>query len=251
MTQNTLQKGENGALSAAALRAFALVFMLLDHLWASVVPGNMWMHYLGRIAFPVFAFQAAEGLCHTRDAARYKKRLLLWALISELPFNLFVSGSLFFPFHQNVLFTLLLGVCAAQQLGAFEQAAAVKPKLRHAAALCGFLLLSVLLLPDYGWRGAVLVLLFYAARGFAAARLVQLAGMLLLFVLTFEGQMLLFEAAGIAFSFPVQGFSLLALPLLWCYSGKEGAMPVWLRRASYLFYPLHMLLLWAVMRFAL
>ena len=251
MTQSTLQKENNGGLSAAALRILALCFMLLDHLWASVVPGGMWMHELGRMAFPIFAFQAAEGLCRTHDAARYKKRLLLWALISELPFDLFVSGGAFFPFHQNVLFTLLLGVCCAQQLSAFEQAAQTKAKLRHAAALCGYLLLSVLLLPDYGWRGAVLVMLFYIARDFPAARLVQLAGMLFLFVLTFDGQQLLFEIMGCSFSFPVQGFSLLALPLIWCYSDRQGAMPVWFRRASYLFYPLHMLLLWAVMRFAL
>ncbi|MBR5501500.1 MAG: conjugal transfer protein TraX [Oscillospiraceae bacterium] len=250
MAQSTLQRGKNSLFGAAWLRIAALLFMLLDHLWASVVPGGMWMHYLGRVAMPIFAFQAAEGLFYTHDAARYKKRLLLFAVLSEIPFDLFVSGGVFFSFHQNVLFTLLLGVCGAQQLALLEKAAHAKARLRHAAALCGYLLLSVLLLPDYGWRGAVLVMLFYAARGFAAARLMQLLGMLVLFVVTFEGQMLLFEVAGGTLSFPVQGFSLLALPLIWCCGGEKGAMPKWLRAASYLFYPLHMLLLWAVMRFA-
>ena len=48
-------------LTAAHLRILALVLMLLDHLWGTVVPGNDWMTYVGRMAFPIFAFQAAEG----------------------------------------------------------------------------------------------------------------------------------------------------------------------------------------------
>ena len=48
-------------LTAAQLRWIALGAMLLDHLWAMVVPGNQWMTYAGRLAFPIFAF-AAFGL---------------------------------------------------------------------------------------------------------------------------------------------------------------------------------------------
>lgn len=48
-------------LNSAHLRILALGLMLLDHLWATIVPGNDWMTFLGRMAFPIFAFQAAEG----------------------------------------------------------------------------------------------------------------------------------------------------------------------------------------------
>ena len=58
-------------LTAAHLRILALVLMLLDHLWATVVPGNNWMTYVGRMAFPIFAFQAAEGYHHTHDFRGY------------------------------------------------------------------------------------------------------------------------------------------------------------------------------------
>lgn len=97
-------------LNAVSLRYLALALMLLDHLWATVVPGNDWMTHLGRLAFPIFAFQAAEGYYHTSNFKQYCKRLLAFALISELPFNLMVGGRWLYPFHQNVMFTLLLGL---------------------------------------------------------------------------------------------------------------------------------------------
>ena len=54
-------------LNATHLRILGLTLMLLDHLWATVVPGNNWMTYVGRMAFPIFAFQTAQGYIHTRD----------------------------------------------------------------------------------------------------------------------------------------------------------------------------------------
>ena len=88
-------------LTAAHLRILALFLMLLDHLWGTVVPGNDWMTYVGRMAFPIFAFQAAEGYHHTHDFKGYCRRLAIFAAVSEIPFNLMIFSSPIFPFHQN------------------------------------------------------------------------------------------------------------------------------------------------------
>ena len=104
-------------LNATYLRLLALALMLLDHMWATIVPGNDWMTFIGRLAFPIFAFQIAEGYYHTSDFKRYAKRLLLFALISEIPFNLMMGSSVINPFHQNVMFTLLLGLLGITGLG--------------------------------------------------------------------------------------------------------------------------------------
>ena len=86
-------------LSASALRLLAILFMLLDHMWATVIPGNNWMTYAGRLAFPIFAFQIVEGFYHTSDRKQYTKRLLILALISEIPFDLMYVSSPLFLFH--------------------------------------------------------------------------------------------------------------------------------------------------------
>ena len=88
-------------IDSLGLKLIAVIAMMLDHMCYTVIPGNMWMTWVGRIAFPIFAFLIVEGYFHTKNVKKYALRLLIFALISEVPFNLMVSGSVFFPFHQN------------------------------------------------------------------------------------------------------------------------------------------------------
>lgn len=97
-------------LSSAALHIMAMVFMLSDHLWATLLPMQEWMSCLGRLAFPIFAFLTVEGYFHTKNLKRYLLRLLIFALISEVPFDLMYGGTVFYPFHQNVLWTFLIAL---------------------------------------------------------------------------------------------------------------------------------------------
>ena len=75
-------------ISSAGLHILAMGLMLCDHSWAMLFPAEEWLTCVGRIAYPIFAFMAVEGFFHTHNLRRYLLRLLIWALLAEIPFIL-------------------------------------------------------------------------------------------------------------------------------------------------------------------
>ena len=235
-------------LSAASLHILAMATMVLDHLWATVVPGNTWMTLVGRLTFPIFAFLIAEGLTHTRDAKAYRRRMLVAAILSEIPFNLMCASSPIYPFHQNVLWTFLIAMYMiamterAKERGSGLWAAAVG----IAAVILGMLLGTVAMV-DYFGAGVAMVMLFYFARGrrwyhFA----LQAAGMYYLNVEMLKGLYYPVTLFGHEFEFYQQSLALLALIPIWLYRGRQGHHSKAFRFVCYAFYPVHMLILAAV-----
>ena len=235
-------------LSAASLHILAMATMVLDHLWATVVPGNTWMTLVGRLTFPIFAFLIAEGLTHTRDAKAYRRRMLVAAILSEIPFNLMCASSPIYPFHQNVLWTFLIAMYMiamterAKERGSGLWAAAVG----IAAVILGMLLGTVAMV-DYFGAGVAMVMLFYFARGrrwyhFA----LQAAGMYYLNVEMLKGLYYPVTLFGHEFEFYQQSLALLALIPIWLYRGRQGHHSKVFRFVCYAFYPVHMLILAAV-----
>ena len=229
-----------GGINANQLRGLAMFLMLLDHLWATLVPGNFWMTYLGRLAFPIFAFQISEGFFHSADRRRYAKRLFLFALLSEVPFDLIYGGTMLYPFHQNVMFTLLLGLLACCAIDRARGERTARATLRGALSVAGILLLSLIGMVDYGWKGVMTVVAFYLLRDFPFAWLAQIAALVLLNIVLFKGQTIPL----LGWDFPTQGFAVLSLLPIWLYNGRRGGGGKALQYAFYAFYPVHMLVLY-------
>ncbi len=243
-----MNKGSRG-ITANILKILAVMFMVFDHLWATLISGNDWMTYIGRLTFPIFAFLISEGFIHTSNVRKYIFRLLGFALISEIPFNLFYGGSWFYPYHQNVMFTLLLGL-----LGIVVIDKARKEKTAKAIGKAVLLLIPISLgafigFPDYGFWGYLTVIMFYLFRGFPFAWVLQLAGMILLHIVLPEGQNLIVDIFGKTLEFPVQSFAVLALIPIWLYGGKKGKGGKILQYGFYAFYPVHMLVLYLIRYF--
>lgn len=226
------------------LHILAMLFMLLDHMWATVISGNMWMTYVGRLAFPIFAFMLVQGYLHTHDLKKYKQRMLIVAIVSEIPFNLVAGGSFFYPFHQNVCWTLLLGLYALEILDDIHASDILIVRLKKAFKLMGILFIASLSMCDYGLLGIAMVFLFYITRNNQNAdKLFQLVGMIFLNTAMIGGMMIPIHFLIINIELPVQSFAVFSLLFIWLYNGNKGIKNKGLQLGFYAFYPLHLLIL--------
>ena len=236
-------------LDANMLRALACALMLCDHMWATIVPGNEWMTWLGRLAFPIFAFQIAEGFFHTSNFRNYAVRLLIFGLVSEIPFDLVYGSTILYPYHQNVMFTLLFGLLAIKALDNAKQKHTAKAWIIGVllAALC--CLAAAVTLTDYGALGVATVVMFYLCRDFRFSWAVQLVFMVLFNLILFTGEYIPLTIGSHTFELQTQGFAVFALIPIWLYNGKKGVSNKALQYGFYAFYPVHMLVLVMVLNF--
>ncbi len=173
------------------------------------------LRLIGRLAFPIYAYQLAEGTQHTRSPGRYMLRLALLGLLSELPFDLALYGGQFTWQHQNIFWTLLLGAAAIIAFQHTTQPVWLKWAWPVAAAAAAELLRT-----DYGWYGILIITLFYLTRQDKQKR-----------------------AAWLVVPLALQMTAPLALLPISRANGQKGPDLKW---AFYLFYPAHLLALYAI-----
>ncbi len=225
-------------LSGSALKCIAIITMLIDHVGAAVLArlllagaGSEFLYSayfttrtIGRMAFPIFCFLLVEGFEHTKNCRRYALRLLLFALLSEVPFDLAFTGSMMEYSHQNVFFTLFIAFVTMLAFREVEEKAAWHPALRGAAlavTLFAGMGLAYLLRTDYAAKGVMCVMALYVFRKIRGAQI--LAGCL-------------------AFGWWEPAALVAFLPIAF-YNGKRG----WnIKYMFYVFYPLHLLVLYFV-----
>lgn len=240
-----MKKTKGFEITSMVLHFMAMAFMLLDHMWATVIPGNEWMNSVGRLAFPIFAFMIVEGYFHTKNLKKYITRLLLFALISEIPFNLMLGSSVTYYVHQNVLWTFLIGVLLMTLNEKAKQSGKVINQLLALAAslVIGFVV-GLGAMVDYYHAGIFTILVFYFFR--ERKWWCRLCQFLLLFYLNVEvlgGYEYEIEIMGSSIFVVQQGFALFALIPIWLYKGKQGPYNRFLKNLYYWFYPAHMLIL--------
>lgn len=246
-------------MSAFLLRLIACVAMLLDHI--GFLYPNMALRAVGRIAFPIFVYLIGNGFRHTSCRWRYALRLAIFALISQIPFSLLCSNTLAYQ-TGNVFLTLLAALLCIWTTDVLRESRAGKWLCWLPTVILCLVYQLGLLSSDYGARGIVLAMTFYLFDGKKWwQRLLVIAGCL---IAVFYSHLV---SAAITLlwhgklSIPTPGkwdlwqlFSLGALPLIFLYNGQKGPAPQnkFLAKAVqlgfYLFYPVHMLLLWLLRR---
>lgn len=244
-----MEKNTRLETTSASLHIMGMVFMLLDHLWGTIVPGNDWMTCIGRLAFPIFAFMIAEGYMRTSNVKKYAKRMFIFALITEIPFNLAFGGNLLYPFHQNVLFTFLIAIGLIHLNEKARKSG--KIVLRVLTAIGTVILgsfIGLITMVDYHHAGVLTVLVFYFFRerkwwGY-------LGQFICLWYINMEmlgGFGYEVELFGQLVFLSRQGFALLALIPIWLYRGERGHHSKGFQYFCYAFYPAHLLILGILM----
>lgn len=223
-------------LDGTTLKIIAMISMVFDHVGDMFFPGVMWLRMIGRLAMPIFSFCIAEGFAHTRDRKKYLLRMGIFALISEIPFDLAFEGKLDFT-HQNIMLTFFLSIAALMLFdrirGGKDSEAEHIPvgkTVLGVLAVAALAVVSFLLRADYTAFAVIAVFLFYVFR---------------------QKHPLIRSGAGVAFLavtrtmgyYCATGFSFIPLAL---YNGKKGKGLKWL---FYVFYPGHLLLLAAIKAF--
>lgn len=215
-------------LNGAQLKWIAMLSMLVDHVnKALVYPyiGTSTMlllsdvlEIIGRIAYPLFLFFLVEGFFKTRSRARYLRQLLCFAVISEIPFDLFASRTFFEPNGNNILFTFAMVLITIWGIDALKKRL---PRavwyLISAVIMAGMCLAAMLTGVDYEYHAILGGCFFYFFHSI--------------------------HPVSIPFAFASmykEPWSLLGFALTLTYNGQRGRQNKWL---GYVFYPAHLLVL--------
>lgn len=233
---NFIQTLKKPRLSGSTLKILAIIIMAIDHFGAVVLSqgilsnpairadNNLWREWytfyritrnIGRAAFPIFCFLLVEGFMHTSNLKKYTLRLFLFALVSEIPFNLAIAGTVFSPQYQNVFFTLFIGLVVISAADRFQD----KPPVQGLIYAAG-MVLAYFLNTDYDYKGILLIVILYV---FRYNRL----------------QQVIWGAISVFWEI----FAVFAFPFIWLYNGKRG---IRLKSFFYWFYPVHLLVFWGI-----
>lgn len=232
MTKQRLLPDKVKILSGSWLKIIAMLSMLCDHVAGHLLTGSEIvlfsagntqitlveaMHWFGRIAFPIFCFLLTEGFIHTRSKTKYGASLLIFALISEIPWNLEHNNTLFYG-SQNVFFTLFLGFLGMVVLEKLK-----KQPILMLVLIIALGAVSALIRCDYGLKGFAFIILLYALREHEVLRIVPI-------VLLNSFMFAVFAFVPISF-----------------YSGKRGFIKGKIfKYFFYAFYPVHIFVIYLI-----
>ena len=231
-------------LSQESLKLIACVTMLIDHIGEIVIlrflneatgaaQGAWLIAYkaccvTGRLAFPIFCFLLVEGAFYTKNPKRYGIRLLIGALLSEIPYDLAFYGNISFK-GQSVMLTLLLGFAMLQ---VFKSCPNLLLKM---FAVLPFAIAAEYLRGDYGYLGILVIAVFAFTRQYPNRYLWEF---LLLWLIFSPIHMRMLNWTN-DFNYEIQQLAALAIVPISLYSSQKTTKSKLFQWAFYLFYPLH------------
>ena len=209
-------------MSSFVLKIIAVLAMTIDHIGYALFPNITFLRAIGRIAFPIFAFQIALGFKNTGNREKYILRILLFSIISQYPFHLLTS-IYSNQLKLNIGFTFLLALLV---LYSIEE---VKPIWGKMLCLIPIFTIAYLLNYDYYLYGIAAVIMFYYTYKKTYAVFPIFYSATMIYCMYKENLM--------------QIYSIFALLPILLYNNKKGPS---FKYFFYIFYPVHMLIIYFI-----
>lgn len=216
-------------MTSFVLKIVAIISMFLDHLSYTIYGHFSYLNYIGRLSFPIFAFQITEGYLHTKNLKKYFFRLGVFAIMSQIPYYLFTS-TFTDKFKLNILFTLLAGLLAITLFDKFKN--------KYLGFLCTILIaiLAEILKFDYGYFGILVIFIFYI---FKNNKLYMTIAFLLAVFLKYS--ILLIQNNFYYVYYILALFTSFSIVPILLYNKKQGKN---IKYLFYIFYPMHLIFLY-------
>lgn len=206
-------------LSTSNLKMIAIISMLIDHIGAVFFPTNYGFRIIGRLAFPIFAFLISEGMVYTKNVDKYLKRIFIFGLISEVPFDWAFSNTWNDFTTWNIMFTLLLGALCIKRIQEYGYGV-------DTGLIVGIIMvLAQIINVDGGAFGVLTIVMFYCMRKDHKKIFMML---------------ILIYGIGLGW---IYKYAVLAMVPIYCYNDKKGKDIKWV---AYWFYPVHLAILAAI-----
>lgn len=224
-------------MTSSHIKIIAVVTMVIDHIGLFFFPHLIILRYIGRIAFPLFAWLIANGAYHTHDIKKYASRILILALISQIPFTL-ANQRIGEPFlYLNVLFTLFLGLLAIYTIKNINN------KFLWLPIALGYAEIANLLHTDYRAAGVLSIIAFYVF--FKNKKLMILSQAVILFILPFiillTEQIKKIDLSTLYMDSLIESYGLLGLFFIFLYKNKKETPTM--KYFFYVFYPLQYIII--------
>ena len=216
-------------INGAQLKYIAFASMFIDHFNKAIITpfltgtGPMVIittifDILGRIAFPIFAFMVVEGFFKTKSRWSYLRNLLIFAVISEIPYDMFQSAEFVNTWSQNILWGLALGLFTIMVIDKLKDYIKKRPLWIFVSILIVVLssLGSMLISSDYEYYAIIIIYLYY---------------------LFYDKRLL---ASGLSYLVIIKEiYAILGFATVLFYNGEKGKQN---KIFNYLFYPVHLLI---------
>lgn len=218
-------------MSSFILKIIAVISMLFDHCGYIFFHKITFMNVIGKISFPIFAFQISEGYKYTKNLKRYLLRLFVFAIVSQIPFTLFLNCLGTTTFTLNIFFTLFLGLLS---MAIYDK---LKNKLLGLFIVLLLTIMSQITHCDYGWFGVTIIFLFYL---FKNHKLLMNLSIILSIILKYSIAYIQYPTMFNIYFIVSSCLSLLFINL---YNHKKGRN---IKYLLYILYPLHLLFLYVL-----